>query len=65
MEYASVYFSSQVCKRLNEKVNEQETLLDFIRDTEKEFKLSENSFYTMDIEELEKYIDFLDRLWNK
>jgi hypothetical protein len=65
MENVSLYFSSKVCQRLNEKVNGEETLLDFIRDTENEFNLPEKSFYIIDNKELEQYVNFLDDLWNK
>jgi hypothetical protein len=51
--------------RLSEMVNESETTLDFIRDTENEFNIAQQSFEDKTVEQLNDYIEFLDELWNK
>ena len=42
-----------------------ETMLDFIRDSEKEFMLPERDLENIGIASLELYIEFLDMLWEK
>lgn len=48
---------------LNGKINNSETLLDYIRDSEKEFNLKEADVFNMDSAHLTSYIAFLDDLW--
>jgi hypothetical protein len=50
---------------LGNMVNETETLLDFIRDTEREFGLEQAQVEHMPLLRLETYVDFLNELWNK
>ena len=50
---------------MNKPVNENETLLQFIRNTEKEFNLNVANLGAMTDNEFNDYIDFLDELWGK
>jgi len=50
---------------MNTKVNENETLLQFIRNSEKEFGLNVVCLGSMTDKEFNNYIDFLDDLWCK
>ena len=50
---------------LNNKVNENETLLQFIRNSEKEFGLNVKCLGGMSNKEFSDYVDFLDELWCK
>ena len=50
---------------MHTKVNENETLLQFIRNTEKEFNLNVANLGAMPDKEFNDYIDFLDDLWCK
>jgi len=50
---------------MHTKVNENETLLQFIRNTEKEFNLNVANLGAMTDNEFNDYIDFLDELWGK
>jgi len=50
---------------MHTKVNENETLLQFIRNTENEFNLNVADLGAMTDNEFNDYIDFLDELWCK
>ena len=50
---------------MHTKVNENETLLQFIINTEKEFNLNVANLGAMTDKEFNDYIDFLDELWCK
>jgi len=50
---------------MNTKVNENETLLQFIRNSEKEFGMNVANLGTMTDKEFNDYIYFLDDLWCK
>jgi len=50
---------------MNAKVNPNETLLQFIRNSEKEFGLPVKCLGGMSDDEFREYVDFLDRLWEK
>jgi len=52
-------------EHMHTKVNENETLLQFIRNTEKEFNLNVANLGAMPDKEFNDYIDFLDDLWCK
>lgn len=52
-------------ENLDVMVNEEETLREFIRNTENEFDLVEEDLESMSDEEFEEYVEFLDDLWNK
>lgn len=47
------------------KVNKDESLLEFIRNSEKEFELPKKDVFSMEINELDNYVDELDYLWTK
>lgn len=51
--------------KLQQKNDYGEELIDFIRDSEKEFNLPEKDMKSIDIGSLEVYIEFLDMLWEK
>ena len=53
------------CIDMHIKVNENETLLQFIRNTKKEFNLNVANLGAMTDNEFNDYIDFLDELWCK
>ena len=56
----------KVCKaNLDKKVNEEETLRDFIRNSETEFEFAHVDIDNMPDEELEEYVEWLDDLWGK
>lgn len=56
----------KVCKaNLDKKVNSQETLRDFIRNSENEFQISNENIDKMTDDELEEYVEWLDDLWGK
>lgn len=56
----------KVCKaNLDKKVNKEETLREFIRDSENEFQISNEDIDNMTDEELEEYVEWLDDLWGK
>lgn len=56
----------KVCKaNLDKKVNEKETLREFIRDSEDEFKIANVDIDNMEDKELEQYVEYLDDLWGK
>lgn len=56
----------KVCKaNLDEKVNSQETLREFIRNSEKEFEFKCIDIDNMSDDELEEYVEWLDDLWGK
>lgn len=50
---------------LNNKVNENETLLQFVRSSEREFSMDEKCLTKMTDNEFSDYLDFLDELWCK
>jgi len=50
---------------LNNKVNENETLFQFIRSSEREFGMEEKYLTEMTDKEFSDYLDFLDELWCK
>ena len=50
---------------MNKQVNENETLLQFIRNSEKEFGMNVANLGVMTDKEFNDYIDFLDELWCK
>jgi len=50
---------------LNKQVNEDETLLEFIRNSEKAFEMEVKALEIMSNTELNNYINFLDYLWEK
>jgi len=50
---------------INKQVNENETLLQFIRNSEKEFNLNVANLGAMTDNEFNDYINFLDDLWCK
>ena len=50
---------------MNKPVNENETLLQFIRNSEKEFNLNVANLGAMTDNEFNDYINFLDDLWCK
>jgi len=50
---------------MHTKVNENETLLQFIRNTEKEFGMNVANFGAMTDNEFNDYINFLDEMWGK
>jgi len=50
---------------MNKPVNENETLLQFIRNSEKEFGMNVACLGSMTDKEFNNYIDFLDDLWCK
>ena len=52
-------------KQLNDKVNDEETLLDFIRNSEKAFDMDHRNVFMLDDEGLTNYDEYLDDLWNK
>jgi len=52
-------------EHMNIKVNKNETLLQFIRNSEKEFNLNVANLGAMTDKEFNDYIDFLDDLWCK
>jgi len=51
------------CIDMHIKVNENETLLQFIRNTKKEFNLNVANLGAMTDNEFNDYIDFLDEMW--
>ena len=50
---------------INKQVNENETLLQFIRNSEKEFNMNVACLGSMTDKEFNEYIDFLDDFWCK
>lgn len=52
-------------KDMHIKINKNETLLQFIRNSEKEFGMDVACLGTMTDKEFNDYIDFLDDLWCK
>ena len=50
---------------LNEKVNKNETRLDFIRVSEAEFGIEPAQLDKMTIHQIAYHFDFLDYLWEK
>lgn len=50
---------------LHKQVNENETLLQFIRNSEKEFGMNVACLGSMGDKEFNEYIDWLDELWGK
>jgi len=50
---------------MNKQVNENETLLQFIRNTEKEFGMNVANLESMTDNEFNDYINFLDEMWCK
>ena len=50
---------------MNTKVNDNETLLQFIRNSEKEFDMNIANLGAMTDKKFNDYIDFLDDLWCK
>ena len=56
----------KVCKaNLDKKVNSEETLRDFIRNSETEFEFTHADIDNIPDEELEDYVEWLDDLWGK
>ena len=56
----------KVCKaNLDKKVNKEETLREFIRDSENEFQISNEDIDNMQDDELGEYVEWLDDLWGK
>lgn len=50
---------------LSEQVNEEETMEQFIRNSEVDLGLDPADIFNMDIEGLTQYIEWLDHLWEK
>jgi len=50
---------------INKQINENETLLQFIRNTEKEFGMNVANLGSMTDKEFNDYVDFLDDFWCK
>ena len=50
---------------INKQVNPSETLLQFIRNSEKEFGMNVACLGSMSDKEFNEYVDFLDDLWGK
>lgn len=50
---------------LDDNVNPDETLREYIRSTEKEFSMRPMELDDMEDQSLDKYVDFLDYLWTK
>jgi len=50
---------------INKQVNENETLLQFIRNSEKEFNMNVACLGSMTDKEFNDYINFIDDLWFK
>jgi len=50
---------------MHTKVNENETLLQFIRNSEKEFGMNVANLGAMTDKEFNEYINFLDEMWCK
>ena len=48
---------------LGKKVNDEETLEEYIRDTECEFNLPKKSLNNLSVQELTNYVAYLDSLW--
>lgn len=56
----------EICiKNLDKKVNESETLREFISNSEKEFNMTQADIDNMADLDLQVYVDFLDYLWEK
>jgi hypothetical protein len=53
-----------ICE-LHEGATNTETMRDFIRNSEHMFEMAPKDIDTLSEEELNKYIDFLDYLWEK
>ncbi|WHH58458.1 hypothetical protein [Petroclostridium sp. X23] len=59
-------FLLEICKsNLYKKVNEEETLLEFIRNSEKEFDFEEEDLETMSEDDFTEYVNYLAELWDK
>lgn len=54
---------SYTMKDLNKSVNSEETLLEYIRDTEHEFNLPLKELESLSNKELNEYVSKLDQLW--
>ena len=50
---------------LNQKVNEDETRREFIRNSELEFGINPENLDEMTISQIDYHFDFLDYLWEK
>ena len=50
---------------LDEKVNAEETRLQFIRDSEEQFGMKHENLDKYDIFLIDEYVKFLDYLWEK
>ena len=50
---------------LTNKVNPEETLLEYIRDTENEFNLPLKNLEVLTDEELTAYVEYLDTKWSE
>lgn len=48
---------------LNKKVNDEETLEEYIRDTEHEFGLEKRELSNLTSQDLTSYVAYLDSLW--
>ena len=51
--------------KLSCKANEDENFLAFIRNSEEAFGMEEKDVFSMELEELDSYIEWLDYLWTK
>lgn len=51
--------------KLCSKANENETFFDYIRKSEKDLGLDEADVFSMTLEQIDEYIDFIDYLWTK
>jgi hypothetical protein len=55
----------EVRSKLDSKANTSETYEQFIRNSEEDFGMGHPSFELYTLDELEKYIEWLDYLWTK
>lgn len=62
---ASIIEGRKVRDKLNSRCNEEQTYLEFIRESEKEFGFEELDVFSITLDQLEEYIDFLGYLWEK
>lgn len=61
-EYLEKFLNSRVCDVVEDATNTQ-TFEEYMEESEETFGIDRPLFYT--VEDLEKYLDFLDELWNK
>ncbi len=55
--------TAYITEDLDKKVNAEETLREYIRDTESTFSLEKKDVDSMTSVELNAYVDYLDSLW--